>query len=337
MKRILYLGYYLRQLDRVKFRLFLNAAKTQSGRPAISLVWDMVISSLKYNISLLEYFQFQFHTHRDRTWRRSWAGTGYMYEYQLYMNPPQHRSALEDKVKFLTVYKRFVQHGYASLQQLEKEPALARTLIEAPAGKLVFKHSKGQCGNGIVVLPSRGMDPRRILELLHEQGNDYVEEFVLQHPDLMRMSPSGLNTVRVVSQVRKDGSVDLLAARLRITVNSSVDNLAAGNMAAPIDLETGRVCGPAVYSDITKTAATHHPVTNTEIIGFAIPFWNETAAMIREAAKTAPENRSVGWDVAITERGPELIEGNHDWCKLLWQLPAQQGLKEQLVRYRNEG
>jgi hypothetical protein len=38
-------------------------------------------------------------------------------------------------------------------------------------------------------------------------------------------------------------------------------------------------------------------------------------------------------DIAITNRGPELIEGNHDWCKLLWQLPAKKGLKHMLVNY----
>ena len=34
--------------------------------------------------------------------------------------------------------------------------------------------------------------------------------------------------------------------------------------------------------------------------------------------------------------GPELIEGNHDWCKLLWQLPVNKGLKHVLEKYKNE-
>ena len=52
-----------------------------------------------------------------------------------------------------------------------------------------------------------------------------------------------------------------------------------------------------------------------------------------KAASEMPENSSVGWDIAITENGPELIEGNHNWCKLLWQLPVKKGLKHVLDKY----
>jgi hypothetical protein len=56
--------------------------------------------------------------------------------------------------------------------------------------------------------------------------------------------------------------------------------------------------------------------------------------MIKKAALLHPENRSIGWDVAITNNGPELIEANHDWCKLLWQLPVKKGLKHVLENYK---
>ena len=106
--------------------------------------------------------------------------------------------------------------------------------------------------------------------------------------------------------------------------------MAAGNLAASIDLQTGRVDGPGVYSDITKEDELIHPVTKTVIIGFEIPFWEECLEVVKSAALHNINNRSIGWDVAITDEGPELIEANHDWCKLLWQLPVKKGLKEEL-------
>jgi hypothetical protein len=163
-----------------------------------------------------------------------------------------------------------------------------------------------------------------------------VEDFVQQHDELNKLSPSGLNTVRIITQLDAKNEVDILGARLRITINSSIDNLAAGNIAAPINMETGKVEGSGVYSDITKKEERIHPITGIQIIGFQIPFWKESLQMVKDAALLHPENRSIGWDVAITNNGPELIEGNHDWCKLLWQLPVKKGLKPILKRHKKE-
>jgi hypothetical protein len=38
----------------------------------------------------------------------------------------------------------------------------------------------------------------------------------------------------------------------------------------------------------------------------------------------------------VTEQGPGLIEGNHDWCKLVWQLPVNKGLKPILENHLAE-
>jgi hypothetical protein len=125
-----------------------------------------------------------------------------------------------------------------------------------------------------------------------------------------------------------------LAARLRISVNSPVDNMAAGNIAAPVDLKTGVVTGPGVFSDITRDSVRVHPVTGKEIEGFRIPHWEKVLELAGTAARNASGNKSVGWDIAVTEDGAELIEGNHNWCKLLWQLPVNRGLRAELLRFQ---
>ena len=331
-KRILYFSYYLKDLDRGKFRLFLNKAKKQTGKSTRSIITDIIQSVFQHNISILEYFQFHFYELPNEE-RKTYAGTGYMYEYQLKMNPKSSRSILEDKLIFLDKYSKFIHHGHASLTELENNPAVAAKLLANKSGKLVFKNAHGQCGNGIEVMKTDGLSQQMIIDQLKKGGNDLVEEFVVQHPDLMRLSPSGLNTIRIITQLNDLDKVDIIGARLRITINSSVDNLAAGNIAAPINVKTGKLEGPGVYSDITREEEYLHPVTKTEIVGFKIPFWNEAIDMVIAAALYNKNNRSVGWDVAISESGPELIEGNHNWCKLLWQLPVKKGLKPLLEVY----
>lgn len=332
IKRILYLGYYIKQLEKDKFSKFVNHVTKLTEISKLRLYSDMLLSSVKYNISLIEYFLFRFYELSSEE-RATFAGTGFMYEYQLKMNPKSKRRVLSDKLQFLNVYRDYVLHKYVSLKDLSNNPKLTQQILENPSGKVVLKSADGQCGRGIEVRIASDFTPESLIARLKETENDFVEEFVVQHPNLNSLSPSGLNTVRVITQINKNHGVEIIAARLRISINSAIDNMAAGNAAAFVNPVTGIVEGAAVYSDITKSQIEVHPLTGIRIIGFQVPFWEETLEMVRSAALLDISNRSIGWDVAITLQGPELIEGNHDWCKLLWQLPAKRGLKNDLTAH----
>ena len=325
-KRLLYLGYYFKQLDWAKLHRFQAYVREQANLSRLSQWYYAILAVFRYNISIEEYYIFRFFEIPEAE-RRSYAGTGYMYEYQRRMNPMAYRAILADKTQFLNQYQAFVRHPFLTLQEIAEVPDRAQALLENPSGKIVLKSADGQCGRGIEVRESRDFTPESLLQRLRETGNDFAEAFVTQHADLMQLSPSGLNTVRIITQLDQNDNVHIIGTRLRITVNAPVDNLAAGNIAASIDPETGKVTGPGVYSDITKADEHKHPVTGMDIIGFQVPYWKETLDLCRAAALVDTRNRSIGWDVAITDEGPELIEGNHDWCKLLWQLPVKKGLK----------
>lgn len=333
INRLLYLGYYFKELDRTKLKKFIEFVSNEKKVNKLSIWMDMIHASLKFNISLQEYFLFRFYNISELE-KSTFAGTGTMYEYQLMMNPKAERAILEDKLQFLEAYRPFIRHSYFSLNDVYDVDKTEKVLNNKST-KIVLKNSKGQCGIGVEVRKASEFNTESLIKRLHETGNDFVEEFVQQHDELNRLSPSGLNTIRIITQLNDQDEVEILGARLRITINSSVDNLAAGNIAAPIDEQSGIVTGPGVYSDITKEDEYKHPVTGIEIVGFQIPFWDDSVQMVRNAALMHPQNRSIGWDVAITNEGPELIEGNHDWCKLLWQLPVKKGLKPILDKHKN--
>lgn len=329
--RILYFAYYIKKLDKTKFRVFLNYAAKITGKPKIMLVFDAFIAVFIYNISILEYFQFKFYE-KEKIERKKWAGTGFLYEYQLKMNPKKARAVLENKIQFLYYFKKFVNRKFSDLQSIKSNHAYAQYLIANDTGKLVLKGSHGQVGTEVEVISCNNISVSQLIHYMEHNKRDLVEEYVVQHPSIMELSPSGLNTIRIFTQLHNK-EVEFLGARFRISVNSSIDNMGAGNLAAPVDIQTGTVNGPAVYSDITKSDQTFHPVTKKNITGFSIPYWEEVIKMTKRAALHTPENRSVGWDIAITKDGPELIEGNHNWCKLLWQLPVKKGLKQSLEKY----
>jgi hypothetical protein len=222
------------------------------------------------------------------------------------------------------------------LEAIKADNGLAMSMIQKQGSRIVFKAANGKCGRQVIIRESSDLLDIDLVRYMIDNKFDLIEEYIIQHPRLSSLSPSAVNTVRIFTQINSKEQVEILGCRLRISVNKMVDNLAAGNLAAPIDLLTGLISGPGIYSDITKPDEEFHPVTGTPIIGFQVPFWCETIDMIKEASLAFPQNRSIGWDVAITEAGPDLIEGNHDWCKLVYQLPVKQGLKQTLEKHLKE-
>ena len=331
LRRSLYLIYYCKETDFKQFKSFIAYATKLSGKSRLSIILDILNSVYKYNISIKDYFCFRFFEIKEDE-RNKWAGSGYMYEYQLKMNPKKARQVLEDKISFLHHFRQFVNREFLSLKELKANVSLTEKMLAAHSGRMVLKGSHGQVGAEVEVIFCSNFSPISLVEYMELKKYDMAEEFVVQHPALMELSPSGLNTLRVFTQLDR-GNVDILGARLRVSVNSMVDNMAAGNLAAPVDSKTGIINGPGVYSDITKEDKSVHPITGKNITGFVIPHWNDIMELVRKAALHTPENKSVGWDIAITATGPELIEGNHNWCRLLWQMPVKKGLKKELEKY----
>lgn len=332
IRRLLYLIYYFKNLDWSLMCKFMNYVTTKNQVNQYYLWLNVLYCSLKYNISLLEYFQFGFYD-LNKSERKKWAGTGFMYEFQKLMNPTKYREVLDDKLLFAKKYGALIRHLVFGIDELVSDEKKIETILSNPSGKLVFKESRGKCGKSVAIGLVEEFDKASIISYMRKNGFDLVEEFIVQHPSMSSLSPSAVNTVRIFTQLDENKEVIILGCRLRISINSIIDNLAAGNAAAAIDENTGRVTGVAVFSDITKEDIDIHPVTGIKITGFQIPFWSETVEMAYKAALMHPQNRSIGWDIAITATGPDLIEGNHDWCKLLWQLPVKKGLKEQLIKY----
>ena len=327
LRRLIYLGYYVTKMDWPLLFKFFRYARDKKDTGYLSLLLDSLNSIFRYNISLLEYFQFRFFD-KDHLERLEWAGTGFMYETIKILNPEKERYKLRDKRFFLRYYSQFVKHRFITIDELKKGSRFDFS------EKIVVKNSEGQCGRGIEIVDVKEFNNDSLHRRLIQGKNDMVEEYIYQHDKLRSLAPSGLNTLRVFTTLNSKNEVDIIGVRLRISINSIVDNLAAGNLAAPVDVKTGVVTGPGVYSDITKAPEIVHPTTKESIVGFKIPYYEEAIVLVKEAALYDKGNRSIGWDVAISNNGPSLIEGNHDWCKLLWQLPVKEGLKSEIEKFK---
>lgn len=332
LKRIVYFGYYVKNLDWRSFISFLDHSVKESKKNRFYFYAAIFYNSLKYNISILEYFQFDF-LNKSHTEKSTWAGTGFMYEFQLIMNPIGYRSVLDDKRLFADEYEEFLVHNVVSTERLQSQKGLFENKLKGKGDKVVLKYADGKCGVGVEVCDIRDFGVEELVDYMKQNNFDLVENYIVQHIDLNRLSPSAVNTVRIFTQLNVNDEVEILGCRQRISVNNSVDNLAAGNIVAAIDEKTGRIYTKGFYSDITKLPVEKHPVTGVELIGFQVPLWTECLTLVKKAALHNKSNRSIGWDVVVTNEAVGLIEGNHDWCKLVWQLPVEKGLRNKLLKY----
>jgi hypothetical protein len=53
-----------------------------------------------------------------------------------------------------------------------------------------------------------------------------------------------------------------------------------------------------------------HPDTNARITGTILPLWSETKTLAILAHRSFADRVLVGWDIAITDEGPLIVEGN---------------------------
>lgn len=330
LKNIIYWGYYIKTTNYRKLANLIDFVHNKYNISKFKLWVAPFIDAFRYQVSLEEYFMYTFFNKTAQEKQR-WAGVGFMYEYHLIMAPKDTREIMLDKAKFLEYNKEFIRHKWLFVKDGDFAP-LADFLSKI-TGKVVLKQVDGNCGIGVKIFDMNKASAQDIVNYAINNKLTLAEEYVVQHSDLMRLSPSGLNTLRIVTQINKKGEVDILAARVRITINSEVDNLHAGNMAAAIDIETGKIMYPAIYSDITKQRETIHPVTNVDIVGYQMPLWQEVIDAAKRIALHNKENRSVGWDIAITDKGVDFIEGNHDWNQDIFQMPIDTGLRGLLETY----
>jgi len=132
-----------------------------------------------------------------------------------------------------------------------------------------------------------------------------IEELLIAHPDLAKLSYSGLPDIRVIVF---RGVPVMTMARLPTMKSSGKANLHQGAIGAGIDLTTGQITNAVVAHQ--KKPITHHPDTGIKLTGQKIPFWDKILGM---AIRAQRETRLgyVGVDIVIDkDKGPLVMEVN---------------------------
>lgn len=140
---------------------------------------------------------------------------------------------------------------------------------------------------------------------------------------LIKNSPMG-GMFRSHTYVR----VEIVHPFLRVGKGNAItDNAGSGGIICPVDVEDGTVI---VTADEFGKTYNVHPDTNTHLIGFQIPRWDEAKQLVKEMALIVASNRYSSWDMALTSSGWELVEVNAKG-QFLWQYATKQGFRDEIT------
>ena len=137
-----------------------------------------------------------------------------------------------------------------------------------------------------------------------------LEEVVKQHAAIAEFCPDTLNTIRVNTFLDVHDDVHILTPGGRFgRLGNVVDNFHGGGYSVMIDPNTGIIISDAINR--VHERAHKHPDTGKIFRGFQYPAWENLRETVTEMARTIPQMRHIGWDLAINSEGETvLIEAN---------------------------
>ena len=113
-----------------------------------------------------------------------------------------------------------------------------------------------------------------------------------------------------------DGTARVIATWMKFgRVGKCVDNAGSGgNVDAAVDVETGRIYNVVQFDGWRKTKEIEsHPDSGTQLNGVYIDNWQSIKEEVIKFQQAFPYCKAPGWDIAITDNGPVVIEVNDFW------------------------
>jgi glutathione synthase/RimK-type ligase-like ATP-grasp enzyme len=332
MKRMLYLVKRILKMDYMGLFNTVKAVHKKTGINSIRLFFDIIKCGIKYGAGYKDYQLCQWYNLNDAQ-RATYVTRGINNRIVSLLNDKEYYHILDNKIEFNNTFSQFLNRKWIDMTTANFEE-FCHFLNGLDV--IISKPTAEACGKGVEKLTVADFPSAQVLFAhLKDINSGLCEEFVVQHKDISALYPLSVNTYRIVT-VLTQGQPHIVYAFIRIGNGGRfVDNINAGGMAAPINIETGVIEYPAFDKDSIYYEI--HPFTGCPIKGWQLPCWQEAVELVLAAAKVIPQVGYVGWDVAVTENGPLLIEGNpfpgHDILQMPPHVPDKIGMLPNFKKY----
>lgn len=201
---------------------------------------------------------------------------------------------------------RYFKHGANNSCTLDE----AIQCVLSSQGDLIIKPSVASGhGSGVMLLHENDKTESRIKEIFKQfSPNFVVQKKIIQHPELAKLNPSSVNTIRITTYQDFNGKVKILYASQRFGGKEKVyDNADDPN-------GSGGFC--AITPDGKLMREIHHyrnmkkSYLSDDIVE-KIPYFEKIKEAVLFLHHRFPSFALIGWDVSVTPEGhPVIIEYN---------------------------
>jgi hypothetical protein len=304
----------------------------------VPVLRDYIHLHRKRGITLEEYDQFSMYN-RSEAFRQQFLGINEQRYYLDYLNPNKYYILSRNKyvahtlmqnagIRTSELYAYYQPEGSVESENVSHSTSgICRILREKGVQKCVIKTTESSHGDNVLVVNSIehleedamlhlfNGNVTRLSELLADEPLIF-ESIVVQTDQMASLNASSVNTVRFMTMLYPDGDARIIATFIKIgRAGKCVDNAGGGgNVDACIDTETGTLQYAIQYDGWQNIRDIDvHPDSGNPINGVQIHDWQDIKKEVLKFQQALPFIKAAGWDIAITNDGPVVIEVNDFW------------------------
>lgn len=313
-------------------RMLRDAPSCQGRQDLDAIRVDMWFCYFAYGFSTDEYFYFHLEG-TSMAERRSYISNLDRIITTFRMNDFSDMQLLNDKWRTYLKLKPFFgrdailvsseKHLAAFKDFVRKHPVFIKKRLDLSKGDSVELIDVQRCGTSLDAL----------FQQLISQGKLILEELIIQNEKMACFNASSVNTVRLFTYNTRHGIKAPFGFLRTGRPGFVVDNAGSGGIFAALNVDTGVVM--ARGCDEMGNLYDAHPNSGIPYIGYEIPEWGKAAALCREAAGLFKSVKSIGWDLAYTDKGWIIVEANMSG-QPVQQGSIGQGTKEELYKIMSD-
>ena len=302
MRKIKYILKCLKRLNVKNMFNIINKLSKKTHKSKIILTIDIIYCALRYGAGYYDYQEFEFYNLNNKE-RKTYLTRVKNNNIIKTYNKREDFYKLDDKGIFNETFKEYIKRDFLIVN---KDNFDAFKKFTSKHKKIIAKIIDGEGGKGISVVDVNKNNKREVFDELLKNNQTLIEEVIIQNKEISKLYSGSVNTLRLFTFFDGENAY-VLNSVFKIGNGGVTDNFSSGSMYTFTD-EGGVVIVPAIDQDDNIYEV--HPITKERIVGFKVPLYDEACKLVCEAAKMLPSIKYIGWDVAITEEVPVIIEGN---------------------------